>query len=148
MTKRNKQKLDYEQEAKQKAATLLALGLKPKVATKTGQTGPSRPQPGDRVGAYLSYDQHHMELLGYGVYQGRHEPSIKGLATESWVHHKIVLDDGRVVWGFMCYWGPEAKVRAMEASRTVTRNDIDLIESMQRELESRDSSAAGSTSVE
>ena len=63
---------------------------------------------GDRVGAVLSAGAGAVKLLGYGVYAG---------------HFK--LDDGRVVWGCQCWWGPEDKVRQMIGDRRVVVVDLD-----------------------
>jgi hypothetical protein len=38
---------------------------------------------------------------------------------------KIILDDGKVVWGAECWWGPEEKMIKAVAGRRVVNVDID-----------------------
>lgn len=87
---------------------------------------------GARVGAILSHDYSQVHLLGFGVYDGEHEPPFgpmgmpkdeyevllqemkrKGLVSQdyTWKNPRITLDDGRVVWGCQCWWGPEEAIR-------------------------------------
>jgi hypothetical protein len=69
---------------------------------------------GARVGAVLGAKQHVVKLLGYGVYEGQQVPpdtgpgSMTGLIAECGRENpKIRLDNGDVVWGCECWWGPE-----------------------------------------
>lgn len=96
---------------------------------------------GDRVGALLSADDKHVELLGYGVYVGdevppmpppmagfktweeldafyeeHNAPMVQKLREEGqWPlrmeNPKIELDSGEIVWGQECWWGSEDKLR-------------------------------------
>ena len=72
---------------------------------------------GDRVGAVLSADSGVVKLLGFGVYSGHFKPDVQCLGfdpedlPDGFVNPKIQLDDGRVVWGCQCWWGPEEWVR-------------------------------------
>jgi hypothetical protein len=81
---------------------------------------------GDRVGAILSSDKDSVNLFGYGTYQGDEIPdeSCAGfmaaiLRDAKHANPKIVLDDGTIVWGCECWWGPEEKVKADIGSRTI-----------------------------
>lgn len=60
-----------------------------------------------------------MHLLGYGTYDGDMVPDVQPFKSMQIANPKITLDDGRVVWGFQCWWGPEERIKAMEATRTV-----------------------------
>jgi hypothetical protein len=80
-------------------------------------------KPGTRVGALLSMRELDggtvIEVLGYGEYVGDEIPDeeARGLAEKARQagepNPKIVLDNGDVVWGGECWWGPERKFRAM-----------------------------------
>lgn len=94
----------------------------------------SKTPVGSRVGAILSSDGTTAHLLGFGVYDGHHEPPFgpmgmpkdeyealltqmkdAGQVPADYVHTnpRITLDDGRIVWGAQCWWGPEDAVRKM-----------------------------------
>jgi hypothetical protein len=80
-------------------------------------------QPG-RVGAILSSDEDGtVHFLGFGNYVGDEVPpdeggsSMTGMLNEmSWTNPKIVLDNGDVVWGCECWWGPEEQVKKQLAA--------------------------------
>ena len=74
---------------------------------------------GDRAGAFSSCDDDTIELLGYGTYEGEQVPDKEALKRLVVPNPKITLDDGRVVWGFECWWGSEEKIKKMESTRTV-----------------------------
>lgn len=82
---------------------------------------------GDRVGAILSMNADSVHLLGYGVYEGEYEPPfIKEMKNRGEVpeaddyrNPKIKLDDGRIVWGFQCWWGTEEKIRTKIGERKI-----------------------------
>lgn len=87
---------------------------------------------GDRVGAILKADQKEVKLLGYGVYEGNFVPEEGAAGWMTEMLHKngtpnprVRLDDGRVVYGCQCWWGPEDKVKASLGDRTVTIVDLD-----------------------
>lgn len=86
---------------------------------------------GDRVGAVLSAGAGAVKLLGYGVYAGHFKPDVRVLGfdpeelPDGFTNPKIQLDDGRVVWGCQCWWGPEDKVRQMIGDRNVVVVDLD-----------------------
>lgn len=99
-----------------------------------------RANAGDRVGAIQSADAETVYLLGYGTYDGEHEPPFGPMqspkdehdkllkemkaagqipADYTWTNPRITLDDGRVVWGCQCWWGAESKVKDMIGDRKV-----------------------------
>lgn len=74
---------------------------------------------GDRVGAILGSTGAVTEFLGYGIYAGHEVPPDTGpnsmtgmLAEANATNPKVLLDNGDVVWGCECWWGPEAQIRA------------------------------------
>jgi hypothetical protein len=101
-------------------------------------------KPGERVYAVLSATADEVSLLGFGVYVGDEVPpapmgavrAVFGAST--WdefdrvvaedvgaapnpalrpTNPKIVLDDGQVVWGAECWWGPESTYAAFRGTR-------------------------------
>lgn len=68
---------------------------------------------GDRVGAISSSDKEKntVFMFGYGRYAG------DVVVPDGWLkgvpNPKIELDDGGEVWGYMCWWGGEAKIQKM-----------------------------------
>ncbi len=92
----------------------------------------SRAPVGARVGAILKADNTEVHLLGFGIYDGEHEPPFGPMGAPkaeydawleeakaaghvaqdyAWKNPRITLDDGRVVWGCQCWWGPEEAIR-------------------------------------
>lgn len=116
---------------------------------------------GSRVGAVLSSGPDEVRLLGYGVYEGLELPPFgpfgmsleqfkasleeQGLDLEQspWRNPKIVLDDGRVVWGCQCWWGPEEKIKASIGPRRVVMVDLN-----DQELPEQSGMAVSHTSLE
>ena len=101
---------------------------------------------GARVGAILSQRRHEVQLLGFGVYDGMHVPPFGpfGASREEyeqligemkasgrmpgdyeWRVPRITLDNGRVVWGNRCWWGPEDVIRRRLAGRAVREARVD-----------------------
>ena len=76
-------------------------------------------QIGDRVGAVLKTDEKQVFLFGFGLYAGKQvpPPGIQFLGMDmqdsGQTNPKLVLDDGQIVWGCECWWGPEEKVKTM-----------------------------------
>lgn len=69
-------------------------------------SNPIGSKPGDRVGAVLSATDGVVRLLGYGVYEGEHEPEGSGKRDA-----RIKLDSGAVVWGADCgWWASEERI--------------------------------------
>jgi hypothetical protein len=84
-----------------------------------------------RVGAMSNSDNDEVVLFGYGEYVGDEVPPpeiiFMGLSLNEMNHKnpKIVLDNGKVVWGCECWWGSEEKVKASIGGRVVRIVDID-----------------------
>ena len=87
---------------------------------------------GSRVGAILKANSEEVHLLGYGVYDGKFSPPrLFGMSLEEYrgevennkaefpENPRITLDDGRVVWGSQCWWGPEDKVKKLIGERKI-----------------------------
>lgn len=95
---------------------------------------------GTRVGALCHADAEEVHLLGFGVYEGEYAPPFGPNGSskqeyEAWValgKHtgrlpddyryttaRIRLDDGTIVWGAQCWFGPEERVRADIGNRRV-----------------------------
>lgn len=76
-------------------------------------------------------------VFGRGVYVGDEVPEgAEGffgpeMAVAGLRNPKIVLDNGQVVWGCECWWGPEAKMARYLEGRTVVSVDI---EQMRKEM--------------
>ena len=92
----------------------------------------SKTPVGARVGALLSANNTEVHLLGFGVYDGEQEPPFGPMGAPKedyeavlkemkdagqvpadyiWKNPRITLDNGRVVWGCQCWWGPEESIR-------------------------------------
>lgn len=109
---------------------------------------PTMKTPGSRVFAVLSANDTTVSLLGFGTYVGDEVPptpvGMYALFAETWeewdngidalktphitglrpTNCKIVLDDGEVVWGAECWWGPEETYATFRGDRTETRASI------------------------
>jgi len=77
-----------------------------------------RHTPGIRVGAIRDSDSKNVNLFGYGVYLGDEVPP--NYVSPFGKNPKIQLDDGQIVWGYQCWWGPEDKIRQHIGDRHVT----------------------------
>lgn len=85
-----------------------------------------RPAQGTRVGAFVDRTSEGVvRFLGFGQYVGDEIPPREGgpsltnmLYEAQRANPKIVLDNGDIVWGCECYWGPEDHMKAelMKAS--------------------------------
>lgn len=75
---------------------------------------------GDRIGAILSANKSTVYLLGYGTYEGREMISDFPIPNP-----KLLLDDGTVVWGYQCWWGPEEIVKQSIGDRKVVPAKIE-----------------------
>lgn len=77
------------------------------------------PNVGERVGAILGAENQMVTFFGYGVYQGEKVPDVpedsRGLAPEmakaGHPSHCIELDNGEIVYGCECWWGPERMIK-------------------------------------
>lgn len=72
-------------------------------------------KPGMRVGAIQDADQQVVNLFGYGVYNGDEPCEMLG----GMPNPKITLDNGSVVWGCQCWWGPEEAIKSKVGDRKV-----------------------------
>lgn len=87
--------------------------------------------PGTRVYAMRNGDDHHVYLFGFGTYEGDFTPpgwARTGLGEVKYENPRIRLDDGKTVWGFECWWGPESEWPTLVekyAPRTVVVVDVD-----------------------
>ena len=85
---------------------------------------------GDRVGAIQSADEKQVHLFGYGTYQGEESPDEHAgglceiIREAGGTNPKIQLDDGHVVWGGECWWGPEQKIKDIIGNRKVVAVDL------------------------
>ena len=81
---------------------------------------------GKRVGAILSATEDEVKLLGWGVYGGDELPGedAEGVGAiirlQGRTNPKIILDSGEVVWGYQCWWAPEAYTRKVIGDRKIT----------------------------
>lgn len=89
---------------------------------------------GDRVGAILSAEDGVAKFFGWGVYVGDEIPKeaagyFAQMACElERKNPKILLDNGKVVFGCECWWGNEAATREVfDAYAQVIDVDIDVI---------------------
>jgi hypothetical protein len=86
---------------------------------------------GTRVGAISHGDGETIYIFGFGTYEGEEIPtSAAGWMAEALCEYgqtnpKIVLDNGKVVWGCECWWSSEEEVRKQLADRTVVEVDVD-----------------------
>ena len=77
---------------------------------------------GDRVGAIRDATKEIVNLYGYGIYEGHEVPPAEasGLLHEIGVPNpKIKLDNGSIIWGCQCWWGPEEKIKEIIEDRKV-----------------------------
>lgn len=86
-------------------------------------------KPGERVGAILGSKDGVVEFIGFGVYAGNEIPpaDINPLLNIGMPNPKIVLDDGKVVWGCECWWGAESEVMKVLEANKVINVDIDEV---------------------
>jgi len=93
-------------------------------------------KPGDRVFAISHADDQEVHLFGRGVYEGDFETEVVLLGTimEGHRNPRIKLDDGRTVWGYQCWWGPESQYDKVVGSRKVTIAELPDMEAMKAEI--------------
>ena len=83
---------------------------------------------GDRVGAVLRTTPTEVYLIGYGTFMGHEVPPTGMLHDHKIPNPKIQLDNGKVVWGYQCWWGPAKHVAEMVGKRIIKRVDADTLE--------------------
>ena len=80
------------------------------------------------VSVILSSNKDSVQLLGFGTYQGEEVPGpevkFMGVAVNR-PNPKIELDNGTVVWGCECWWGPEPQIKKMIGTKKVLEANID-----------------------
>lgn len=70
---------------------------------------------GERVGAIRNIEENTVYLFGFGVYEGRIHNDVIGFPNP-----RILLDNGKHVWGFQCWWGAEETVKeSLEGKQVV-----------------------------
>ena len=77
---------------------------------------------GARVGAVQSADNTTVKLYGYGVYEGEEIPpkEVNEFYAEVGITNpKMTMDNGNVIWGCQCWWGPEKRIKEMIGDRKV-----------------------------
>jgi len=76
------------------------------------------------VGAILSASETEVRFLGFGVYVGDQlfHFTVNGEEFPA-PSPKLVLDDGTVVFGFECWWGPEKNIQEFLKGKTVVPVD-------------------------
>lgn len=82
-----------------------------------------RAATGDRVGAIVSMTETSARIFGYGTYQGDEIPPKNIIGPFGYVaieNPKLVMDNGAVVWGCECWWGPEEKIKERLAGVEIT----------------------------
>lgn len=83
-----------------------------------------------RVYALLDGDQEQLRLIGFGQYvgdfipEGAVGPMARFAAEQGIENPKIVLDNGEVVWGCECWWGPEEDYAKLAEGKTIINVDM------------------------
>lgn len=84
-----------------------------------------------RVYAVLGADRDRIQLIGFGEYTGDEVPSEEAAGPMAKAMHevgipnpKIVLDNGEVVWGCECWWGPEDEWSKIAEGKTIINVDM------------------------
>ena len=81
------------------------------------------------MGAIFGASPDSVEFLGYGVYDGDFIPNGAGGIGPVCVeigktNPRITLDNGKVVWGCECWWGPEEHIKAVLARKKLGGGDV------------------------
>lgn len=117
-------------------------------------------KPGDRVGAVLGGNKKRVEVIGFGVYEGRlpigdgpddpvggfaemkHEAAKEypEFAAEIRKNPRIKLDSGETVWGCECWWGAEEglKERMAQWEKQGTEVVMVSIDAIRAELRAKE----------
>jgi len=83
---------------------------------------------GDRVGAIRNMDDETAWVFGYGVYDGEEVPPedekgergmIDFVHAANVTNPKLLMDDGTIIWGCECWWGPEKLARETISDRKI-----------------------------
>lgn len=91
-------------------------------------------EKGCRVGAVMGGGNGIVMVFGFGEYVGDEIPTenakgyAKFLRSGGLRNPKIVLDDGKIVWGSECWWGEEEEMKKLlKKYETVEYVDIDMM---------------------
>ena len=88
-----------------------------------------KPKPPFRVGCVADVDGRKVRFFGYGLYVGDEVPPPGLLAPLNVIgipSPKIILDNGKTIYGCECWWAPEAQIANRLASDCeVTIVDVD-----------------------
>lgn len=74
---------------------------------------------GERIGAIQSATSTEVIMYGYGVYAGEEIPPSGFAHICGHTNPKLVLDNGKTVWGQECWWGSEEAVKTMIGERKI-----------------------------
>lgn len=78
-----------------------------------------KPKAGDRVGAVKSANKDKVVLFGYGVYRGDQSDNEIGIPKP-----KIELDNGKIVWGYECWWAVEHRIKDLVSGLTASGAEL------------------------
>ncbi len=88
--------------------------------------------PGMRVCAIRSVEDGKVYLYGFGIYEGDFRPPVDirfdndDMGGSGRTNPRILLDNGKVVWGFECWWSPENNIRELlKEADEIIHVDID-----------------------
>ena len=104
---------------------------------------------GIRVGAMRSADKENVYLYGWGVYEGDFVPEeaagiMAQIARDSGrTNPRIRLDDGSVIYGCECWWGP-----AVEVEASIQGREIKMVSIADERAEHRAAAAAKARGAE
>ncbi len=84
---------------------------------------------GDRVGAICDSSAKRIRIYGYGVYEGDHPCPFFGDIPNP----RIGLDNGQIVWGCECWWGPEDEVKHMVDQSPASIEEVDIEKHRQKQ---------------
>ena len=79
----------------------------------------------DRVGAIQSANDDEVRFFGYGKYVGDEIPCRGFLQELQMPNPCIVLDNGKKVYGFECWWGDAKKIENMIGDRKIIEVSTD-----------------------
>jgi len=72
-------------------------------------------KPGDRIGAIADENEKEVKLLGYGIYEG----DFASAMHKDEPMPRLKLDGGKTIWGFLCTWGSEDRVKREIGNRKI-----------------------------
>ena len=75
-------------------------------------------EPGMRVYAFKSCKQNIINFYGFGTYLGDFNPP-DFEDFPGYTNPKIQLDNGHIVWGCECWWGPEEEFKKFAEGKEI-----------------------------